>query len=221
MRLTAPLLASLLASAPLAASAQGMDVPGGGQTMPPTTGAGDPVGAAPGEAGAAKPPKQGPYFGMSLGTGKGTLYNGSSSWDIDDTNIYLGQPVTTLNLQFRAGFGAGDFLFGGQLNWTRSFADVNGVAVGMDFMAMDLVGTWWSQEMGLYLRAGVGPAFYNWYVDSNTSDTFSGVEVMLGMGATMGNLGVGIDLFRQSYDANETGFDSVQYLLATLTLDMY
>jgi len=49
----------------------------------------------------------------------------------------------------------------------------------------------------------------------------SGVELMFGVGATMGGMGVGIDFIRQAYDPAEAGFDSVTYMLAMLSLDMY
>ena len=41
------------------------------------------------------------------------------------------------------------------------------------------------------------------------------------IGFTMGGFGVGIDYTRQSYDAKEAGFDSVGYILASLSLDLY
>jgi hypothetical protein len=121
----------------------------------------------------------------------------------------------------RLGWGDGDFLFGTQFNWIRSYTTVAGTEAGYDFRAFDLTATWWSQEAGLYTRVGVGPAQYRVYAGSSESDPISGVELMFGVGFTMGGFGVGIDYTRQSYDAKEAGFDSVGYLLASLSLDLY
>jgi hypothetical protein len=216
--LAASLLSSLLASVPAAARAQGMDAPPG--AVP------GPIEGAPGTPGAAALPevkkeKNGPYVGFSFGTGTGTIYSGSSSLSIDEALGYSGQSPTNMALMFRFGWGSGDFLFGGQFNWIRSWVDVSGVSAGLDFRGFDLTATLWSQEMGLYTRVGVGPASFNSFVDSNTSKSYSGVELMLGVGATLGGLGVGVDLIRQNYTASETGFDYVQYALVTLSLDLY
>jgi hypothetical protein len=178
--------------------------------------------AAPADAqAAAKPVKSAPYFGFSFGTGKGTMYSGGQSADIDDMFAGAGSSPTTMNLQLRSGWGTGDLLFGVQFNWTRTWVDVGGTSTGLDFRAFDLVATWWDQQMGLYARVGVGPSAFSAYVGDSTSDSVSGVELMLGFGATMGGMGVGFDMFRQSYDQAEAGFDSVSYLLVTLSLDMY
>ncbi len=95
------------------------------------------------------------------------------------------------------------------------------MAGGAAAAAVDLTATYWSQEMGLYTRIGVGPASYSWYVGDSTSSSVSGFELMVGIGATMSGVGVGIDLFRQSYDAAKAGFDSVTYVLVTLGFDAY
>ena len=219
MRSTSLLLATLLASIPAAASAQAGD-------LPP---AADPAAAGPGPAAPPsaavtppqKPGKSGGYVGFSFGTGKGTLYGGGSSLDVDEFLGYSGESPTTLNLQLRTGWGTGDFLFGTQLNLTRSWVDIGGTSYGLQFFAIDLVTTWWSQEAGIYTRVGLGPAQFSTFAGDQSSRTYSGVELMLGAGLTMGGMGVGIDFFRQAYDANETGFDSVSYMLATLSLDMY
>lgn len=218
MKAASLLFASLLAAVPAAATAQGMDVPTGASAAPSPTA----DGAAPAaDAPAVKPPKSGPYFGFSFGTGKGTMYSGGSSMDIDEMLGASGETPTTLHMQLRSGWGTGDFLFGAQLNFTRSFIEVNGVSAGLDFMAVDMVATWWDQEMGLYSRVGIGPSVFSAYAGDTTSDSYSGVELMFGIGATIGGAGVGIDMFRQAYDANETGFDSVTYMMVTLSLDMY
>jgi len=224
MRPASLLLASLLASLPMAAGAQPMDAP--------TSGGGGIVGGAPSqpsaEAPAVKPEKNAPYFGFSFGTGTGTVYAGSSSLDIDEALTTAsgilgasGQSPTTMAMMLRFGWGTGDFLFGTQFNWIRSFVDINGTSAGYDFRGFDLVATLWSQEMGLYTRVGVGPAQYRVYAGSSESDPISGVELMLGVGATMGGMGVGLDMIRQNYDANETGFDYVNYVVVSLSLDLY
>jgi len=236
MRLAALLLASLAASAPALAIAQGMDVPTAPPAAPPPVEpAAQPAAAAPpatpaGTANAAvAPQKSGPYVGFSVITGKGTAYYpDGSSQDVNDAlrlaGAVLGDPNTspaTLGLMLRLGWGTGDLLFGGQFNWIRSFISVGGTEAGYDFRAFDLTATWWSQEMGIYGRVGVGPAQYRTYAGSSESDPASGVEVMAGFGVTMGGLGVGIDFMRQGYDAKETGFDSVMYLSGGLSLDLY
>jgi hypothetical protein len=243
MRLASLLVASLLASVPSAVLAQGMDVPGAAaapaaspESAQPAAPAPSPEGAAvvapppstegapavaPPDAAAAKPVKSAPYFGFSFGTGKGTLYSGGSSVDINDALGGSGSSPTTMNMQLRSGWGTGDLLFGMQLNWTRTWIDVNGTSAGLDFKAFDVVGTWWDQNAGLYARVGIGPSSFTTYVGDSTSDSVSGVELMVGFGFTMGSMGVGMDMFRQSYDAKEAGFDSVTYVIASLSLDMY
>lgn len=235
MRGFAPLLvASLLASLPIAARAQGIDAPP--DSAPPDTGAMAPVAPsappsatpapsptpAPAAAGAPVPKKQknGLYFGFSLGTGTGTIYSGGSSWNINDYS-YFGKTPTTLAMQVRTGWGTGDLLFGMQLNLTRSWVDVGGTSVGMDFMAFDVVATWWSQEMGLYTRIGVGPSQFSAFSGSTSSKAVNGAEMMVGLGFTMGGFGVGMDYFRQYYTRSEAGFDSVGYFLAMVSLDLY
>jgi hypothetical protein len=250
MRITTLLLASLIASVPAAAAAQAADVaavpaPSPAAAPTPTSptpapeaspaAAPAPVAApvaapatAPAPAAAPAVPavekpaeRSGSYFGVSFGTGKGTVYSGSSSADIDDAFSLTGQAPTTLNLQLRFGWGTGDLLFGTQMNLTRTWVDVGGVSSGVQFFAFDLVTTWWSETAGLYTRLGVGPAQFNTFAGDSTSRTYNGMELMLGGGFTMGGMGVGLDFFRQVYDANETGFDAVSYLLATISLDMY
>ncbi len=225
MRITSLIVASIFVSVPAGASAQGADVPVAplpppSSTLPPTS----LTPTAPTTAGPAieRPAaKNGAYMGFSFGTGKGTLYSGSSSLDIDEFLGYSGQPPTTLNMQLRFGWGTGDLLFGTQMNLTRSWVDIGGSSYGLQFFALDLVTTWWSQEAGVYTRLGVGPAQFNTFAGDSSGRTYNGMELMLGGGFTMGGMGVGIDFFRQVYDANETGFDAVSYVLATLSLDLY
>lgn len=196
------------------------------QYAPPPASIPPPTAAVEGTTAAspAAPPKKeksGGYFGLSIGTGKGTMKSGGASVDINDVLATSGGSPSTLHMQLRGGFGTGDLLFGAQLNWTRSWVEVGGVSGGLDFMAVDLTATYWSQEMGLYTRIGFGPASYSWYVGDATSSSVSGFELMVGVGATMGGVGVGIDLFRQSYDAAKTGFDEVTYVLVTIGFDVY
>jgi hypothetical protein len=217
MRTASLLAASLIASLPLAAIAQGIDSPPIPGTVVGQSEPGAP--AAPGVP-AAKVEKNAPYFGFSFGTGQGTITSGSTSWNFNDYT-YFGKAPTTLAMQLRGGWGTGDFLFGAQMNLNRTWVDVNGSSIGMQFFAVDAVATWWSQEMGIYTRVGIGPSQFNAYAGSSTGKTYSGVELMAGFGVTMGGLGVGIDFTRQAYTASETGFDSVSYMLAMLSLDMY
>jgi hypothetical protein len=220
MTLRSILVASLVAALPAAGFAQPMDAPPGGSMPSPETGGVVGGGPAPVAAEAPKQ-KEGPYFGFSFGTGNGSIGVGGTAYDLDEQMGYAGESPTTMAMMLRFGFGSGDFLFGAQFNWIRTFIDVSGTEVGMDFRGFDLVGTLWSQEMGLYTRVGIGPAQVRGYVGSSESDPVSGVELMLGLGATMGGLGVGIDLIRQNYDVAEAGFDYVQYMLVTLSLDLY
>lgn len=218
MRTASLLAASLIASLPLAALAQGIDAPPIPGTVVGPSASGAP--AAPAAAG-VKPEKNAPYFGFSFGTGKGTLNLGSSSVDIDTILGVTGLTPTTLTMQLRGGWGTGDFLFGTQLNLTRTWVDVSGTSVGLQFFSVDAVATWWSQEMGLYTRLGIGPSQFSVYGGSSSSTSVSGVELLAGFGVTMGGLGVGMDFTRQAYNASEAGFDSVDYVLVTLSLDMY
>lgn len=197
-----------------------------GQAGPTIPGA--PAAPGPATATAMKPLKNGGYVGFSVITGKGTVYLNGQSASIDealqlvsDITGASGQSPTTLGLMLRLGWGSGDFLFGTQFNWIRSFISINGTEAGYDFRGFDLTATWWSQETGIYARVGVGPAQYRVYAGSSESDPAGGVELMAGFGVTMGALGVGMDLIRQSYDANETGFDAVQYVTVSLSLDLY
>jgi hypothetical protein len=218
MRTASLLAASIIASFPVAALAQAMEAP------PPAPGpvVGQPGPEAPGApAPAAKIEKSGGYFGLSLGTGKGTLHSGSSSVDINDLFGTSGQSPTTFAFQLRGGWGSGDLLLGTQLNLTRTWVDSGGVSYGLQFFAIDAVATWWSQELGIYARVGLGPSQVSAFGGGSTTRTVQGVELMAGMGLTMGGFGVGIDATRQNYKASEAGFDSVTYVLASVSLDVY
>lgn len=222
MRTASLLAASFLASFPALAVGQAMEAP-----PAPATVVGQPAPAAPASGAPAAPAlapkaeKAGGYFGFSLGTGKGTLHSGNASMDVDDLFGGSGQTPTTFALQLRGGWGTGDVLFGTQLNLTRTWVESGGKSYGLQFFAVDAVATWWSQEMGIYTRIGIGPSQVTAFGGSSSSDAVSGVEFMAGMGFTMGGLGVGIDATRQTYKASEAGFDSVNYVLAMLSLDMY
>lgn len=226
MKTAGLLLASLLAALPAVAAAQGVDAPNTGSAPSSEAGGGalpdgSAPGAAPEDAQAAKPPKSGPYFGFSLGTGKTSFSGGGTTWDMDDHLGAVNEMPLTLHLQLRSGWGTGPFLLGLQFNMTQGSTDEGGLSRSADFMGFDFVGTWWDQEMGLYGRAGIGLAAYSATAGNYESDTFNGTELMLGFGVTMGGLGVGIDMFRQMYDETETGFDSVSFLLVSLSLDFY
>lgn len=217
MKTAALLVASLLTSLPTVSFAQGMDMPG---TESAPSAGGAPV-AGPDGAPAAKPQKSGPYGGFSLGTGKLTMSAGGDSFDTDDRLFAVDEMPMTLQMQLRAGWGTGPFLFGMQLNWTMTETSENGVTRGEEIMAWDFVATWWDQEMGLYARAGLGPCSYQYTSDYGDSDAVDGMELMLGFGFTMGGLGVGIDMMQQSYDEAEAGFDSMTMLMASVSLDFY
>jgi hypothetical protein len=176
-----------------------------------------PAPAAP----AARPQKSGGYFGFSFGTGKGTLNAGGSSIEVDSLFGGSGEKPTTFALQLRGGFGNGDLLFGAQMNMTRTWVDVGGTSYGLQFLAVDAVATWWSQDMGMYMRLGVGPSQVSGFGGNSTGDTVQGMEMMVGVGLTMGGLGVGFDVTKQAYDVKEAGFDSVTYVLASFSFDMY
>lgn len=206
-------LISLLAIFPAAAQAQGMDVPTGANVPPSDAVVG-------GEPAAAKPVKNGPYFGFSFGTGTGNMTAGGTTDSFTDISIN-GEAPTTLALQLRSGWGTGDYLFGMQLNMMRTWWDISGVSSGMEFMGFDVVATWWDQDAGLYARVGIGPSQFSWFADDYSTESVSGVEMMFGVGATMGGMGVGIDFIRQAYEETEAGFSSVTYMLAMLSLDMY
>ena len=46
----------------------------------------------------------------------------------------------------------------------------------------DLVATLYSQEMGAYARAGIGPAQYRVFAGNSESDPVGGLELLLGFG---------------------------------------
>lgn len=217
MKIRALLLVSLLATLPAPALAQGVDAPNTGSApsgaLPPAAG--------PDGATVAKPPKSGPYFGFAVGTGKVTMRAGGSSLDTDDRLGAVDEMPFTGQMQFRTGWGTGPFLFGLQLNWTMTSTSEGGVTRGEDIQGWDFVATWWDQEMGLFARAGLGPCFYTFTSDFGDSDTYQGMELLLGFGVTMGGLGVGIDLMHQTYDDTEAGFDSMNLIVASISLDFY
>lgn len=217
MKTAALLVASLLTTLPAVSFAQGMDMPG--TESAPSAGAA-PV-AGPDGAPVARPPKSGPYFGASVGTGTGRVTVQGETYSISDWSYY-GESPTTLALMLRGGWGTGPFLFGMQLNWIRTSWDYNGSSFGLDFMGFDAVATWWDQEMGLYARAGIGPASASAFDGPNTTESVDGIELMLGIGFTMGGLGVGIDLINQNYGDEATGIPAtVTYTLAMINFDFY
>jgi hypothetical protein len=224
MRYASILAASLIASLPIAAVGQVAEGP-----PPPDTVVAQPAEAAPTAPNAPTVPavpvekveKSASYFGMSLGTGQGTLYSGNSSVELNDLFAASGKSPTTVAIQLRGGWGTGDYLLGTQLNVTRTSASSGGASYGLQFVSVDLVATWWSQEMGISAKVGIGPSQVSSFGGNTRSNAVQGVELMAGMGLSSGGLGVGIDVTRQTYRASEAGFDSVTYVLAMLTLDMY
>jgi hypothetical protein len=215
MKIASLVAASLIATFPVAALGQATDGSPAPGTEVERPGPGAP--AVP----TVKIEKSGGYFGFSLGTGKGTLTSGSSSVSLNDLLGASGQSPTTLALQLRGGWGTGDFLFGTQMNLTRSWVDSGSTTFGLQFLAVDAVVTWWSQDSGFYTRLGLGPSQVSAFGGGSASTAAQGVELMAGLGVTMGSLGVGIDVSRQSYKASEAGFDSVTFVLASLSLDFY
>lgn len=215
MKIASLVAASLIATFPVAALGQATDGSPAPNTEVERPGTGAP--AVP----TVKIEKGGGYFGFSLGTGKGTLTSGSSSVSLNDLLGASGQSPTTLALQLRGGWGTGDFLFGTQMNLTRTWVDSGSTTFGLQFLAVDSVVTWWSQDSGLYTRLGLGPSQVSAFGGSSVTRAVQGVELLAGLGVTMGSLGVGIDVSRQSYKASEAGFDSVTFVLASLSLDFY
>lgn len=217
MRLAPSVAAWFLAALPLLALGQ--------EGAPPDAG---PAAAPPVEAAPAVPvepagtvAKSGGYFGVSIGTGKGTLRAGNSSVSVNDLFSGSGESPQTFALQLRGGWGSGDLLLGTQMNLTRTWVDSGGTSYGLQFVAVDLVATWWSQSDGLYVRVGLGPSEVTFFGGNARSSAAQGVEVMAGLGVTLGNVGVGFDLWRQTYEASQAGFDSASYVLVSLSLDVY
>jgi hypothetical protein len=169
--------------------------------------------AAP--AAATPTAKSGGYFGFSFGTGRGEVFVGDTTTSVED--MVPGVSPTTLSLMLRAGWASGDLLFGFQLNLTRSQWDVSGVSSAMQLAAFDVVTTWRSSELGLYVRAGVGPAQLT-FEGGGASESYNGTEAMLGVGFGAGGFGVGFDYVRQSY-GSEAPIDGAGYVLATVSLD--
>jgi hypothetical protein len=173
-------------------------------------------GAAPAAApGAAEAKGGGAYMGFSLGTGTGDVYLGDTTTSIDD--LVPGVSPTTLALQLRFGWASGDLLFGFQLNLVRSQWDVSGVTSAMQLAALDVVTTLRERNLGLYVRAGIGPAQLTFEANGSSSESWNGTEAMLGVGLSHGGFGVGIDYVRQEYDG--APIDGAGYLLATVSLD--
>jgi hypothetical protein len=217
MRIAPSIAAGFLVALPLLAVGQeGAPADAGPAATPQAQGAPSTPVEPAGRAG-----KSGGYFGVSLGTGKGTLQQGSSSVSVNDLFAASGRSPQTLALQLRGGWGSGDLLLGSQMNLTRTWVDAGGTSYGLQFASVDLVATWWSQSDGLYARVGLGPSEVSAFGGNSRTSTSQGVELMAGLGVTLGSLGVGLDLTRQTYKASETGFDSVTYVLASLSLDVY
>jgi hypothetical protein len=165
------------------------------------------------------PPAQrdGPYVGFSFGTGRGDVTLGGETVAVGD--LVPGSSPTTLALMLRCGWANGPFLFGLQANVIRSAWSVGGSTATMQLTGVDVVATWAPPDLGMYARLGVGPARLSFEGGGVTSDSYGGAEVMLGLGATMGGLGVGIDYVVQSYDEGAP-YDGASYLLATISLDL-
>ena len=226
---TALLLALALAAAPDVALAQlapeASPPPQAGPPMaaPETApAAGAPV-AAP-EAGAVPPgavpppaPRNGPYVGFSFGTGRGDVTLGGETVAVGD--LVPGASPTTLALMLRCGWASGPFLFGLQANVIRSSWSAGGSTATMQLTGVDVVATWAPPELGMYARLGVGPAQLSFDGGGAASDSYGGAEAMLGVGMTMGGLGVGIDYIVHTYDEGAP-FDGASYLLATISLDL-
>lgn len=162
-------------------------------------------------------PRSGPYAGFSFGTGRGDVFSGSTTTAVSD--FVPGASPTTLALMLRAGWASGALLFGMQANLVRSSWDAGGASTAMQLAGVDVVATWAPPDLGLYARVGAGPAQLSFEASGASSDSYGGAEVMFGIGATMGGLGVGIDYIRQSYDEGAP-IDGAAYLLATLSLDL-
>jgi hypothetical protein len=172
-----------------------------------------PVPAAP-AAQAAK--HDGAYLGFSFGTGRGDVFTGGTTTKVDD--LVPGVSPTTLALMLRCGWASGSLLLGVQLNLVRSQWDVSGVSSAMQLAAFDVVTTLRDHDLGLYVRAGVGPAQLTFEADGTSSQSWNGTEGMLGFGFSSSGFGVGIDYVRQSYQKGAP-IGGAGYYLATLSLD--
>lgn len=211
--------AALAAFAPLASNAQDAS-PAAPAAAPPAVVGAPPAAAPPAVPPAAPPAKaarSGPYVGFSFGTGRGDVYAAGTTTAVND--LIPGESPTTYALMLRVGWASGDLLYGMQLNLVRSQWDIGGSTAAMQLTGVDLVLTWMPQDLGIFLRAGVGPASLSFDGGGATSDSFGGAEVLLGIGLSSGGLGVAIDYVRQSYD-DGAPFDGAGYVLATLSLDL-
>jgi hypothetical protein len=173
--------------------------------------------ARPAPAPAAPPAKgDGAYLGFSFGTGRGDVFAGGTTTKVDD--LVPGVSPTTLALMLRGGWASGSLLFGVQLNLVRSQWDVSGVSSAMQLAAFDVVTTLRDHDLGLYVRAGIGPAQLTFEADGTSSQSWNGTEGMLGLGFSSSGFGVGIDYVRQSYEKGAP-INGAGYYLATLSLD--
>jgi hypothetical protein len=89
----------------------------------------------------------------------------------------------------------------------------------MQLTGVDLVMTWMPQDVGVFMRGGVGPANLSLDGGGWVSKSYGGAEFMLGLGLSSGGFGVAIDYVRQVYDKGAP-VDGAGYFLATLSLDL-
>ena len=183
-------------------------------SLPPSAG---PAAIPPLASPAPKAGREGPYVGFSFGTGRGDVYAGNTTTAVGD--LVPGVTPTTYALMLRAGWASGDLLWGMQLNLIRSEWRAGGSTSAMQLTGVDLTATWMPQDLGMFVRAGIGPANLAFEGNGFVSDSYGGAEVMLGIGIASGGFGVAIDYVRQTYD-DGAPIDGASYLLATLSLDL-
>jgi len=184
--------------------------PGAAVAAPPAPPA-VPTAPPPTAAPPPKPSKDGGYFGFAFGTGTGEIYSGSTTVDLRD----VGPDPRTLAIMGRFGHRTGDFIFGLQANLVRTQWSSGGSTAAMNVMGLDLVSTLVIAD-DIFLRVGVGPASVSFEGSGSTSDSYTGAEVILGMGFHMSGMTVGIDMLLQTYSDPNAPFDGSRYLLATI-----
>jgi hypothetical protein len=165
----------------------------------------------------AAPPRSNFYGGFSFGTGQGSVTTNGTTTAVND--LVPGSSPTTLALMLRGGWVSGDLRYGMQLNLVRSQWSSGGATSAMQLTGFDLVMTWMPRDGGVYLRLGLGPAKLSFEGSGSTSESYGGMEAMLGLGLSSGGFGVGIDYIRQTYD-NGAPIDGAAYFLAVLSLDL-
>ncbi len=165
------------------------------------------------------------YIGFHLGTGDGTVSGQGQSFTLKEMN--LDRDTTKVAAGFKIGATlTPTLLLGFDLNLLSAQSSSGGADTMAQINNYDLVLTWFPQGEGLLFRGGVGFSSLVWDLDVLGRETYSGANVLLGVGYAFWlgqtfNLTLNLDYTGQSYGSSDNQPESSHFWAVYLGADWY